>query len=252
MTKNTSWSSVAKWYDNVLEKQEGTYQKELILPNLIRLINIKKNDTVLDLACGQGFFTREFYNAGAKTIGIDVSKELIEIAKKRSNQSINYYACSAYNMPFLKNASIDKILLILAIQNIENVSNVLKECSRILKSSGKIYFVLNHPVFRIPKETSWGFDDVKKVQYRRIDSYLSESRAKIQIHPGSNPTSFTWSFHKPLQFYSKTLYNNGFYISRMEEWNSNKKSEPGPISEAENTARKEIPLFLFMECVKIN
>ena len=249
MAKNTSWDKAAKWYDTFIEEEKGTYQKDLILPNLIRLLSLKKGEALLDLACGQGFFTRSFSNTGAKVIGVDVSDKLISIAKKRS-PSIPYYVSFADNMPFIQESSIDKITIILAIQNIENASPIFKECNRILKHHGKIYLVLNHPAFRIPKETSWSWDEEKKIQYRRIDSYLSESRVKIQLHPGSKPEDFTWSFHRSLQYYSKTLYNNGFYIARMEEWNSHKRSEPGPQSEAENKARREIPLFLFIEAIK--
>ena len=39
--KQTSWGKVADWYDDVLNK-ERSYQKEVILPNLIRLLEIKK------------------------------------------------------------------------------------------------------------------------------------------------------------------------------------------------------------------
>lgn len=248
MNKKTSWGLAADWYDNLLKK-EGTYQKELILPNLARLINFKKNETVLDIACGQGFFTREFAKLGANVIGVDLSKELIDIALKRSSQ-IKYYAGSAENLPFIKNAVIDKITLILALQNIENISGVFSECNRVLKPNGKVYLVLNHPCFRIPKESAWGWDEKGKIQYRRTDSYLSESRAKIQMHPGSNPGSFTWSFHRPLQLFSKILAKNNFCISRIEEWNSHKKSEKGPRSDAEDRARREIPLFLFIEAIK--
>jgi hypothetical protein len=48
------------------------------------------------------------------------------------------------------------------------------------------------------------------------------------------------------------LGKNGFAVSRLEEWNSNRKSQPGPRSKAEDKARKEIPLFMFMEAIKIN
>ena len=67
------------------------------------------------------------------------------------------------------------------------------------------------------------------------------------MHPGDNPKEVTTSFHRPLQFYSKSLFKNGFCITRIEEWNSFKKSEPGPRAQAEDKARKEIPLFLFIE-----
>ena len=250
----TSWGKVAGWYSDLLEKEEGTYQKELILPNLIRLMEIKRGELVLDLACGQGFFSREFLKAGAKVIGVDVSKELIGMAEKISKEQklkIDYKISPADNLSFIKEKSIDKIVIVLAIQNIENVAGVFKECQRVLKSSGKLFLVLNHPAFRIPKQSSWEWDQKTNDQYRRIDQYLSESKIEIQMHPGDRPREKTISFHRPLQYYFKLLGKNGFAVDRLEEWNSNKKSQPGPRAKAEDKIRKEIPLFMFLEAIKI-
>lgn len=85
--KKTSWGKVAEWYSDLLEKQEGTYQKDLILPNLLRLMEIKKGETILDLACGQGFFSREFLKSGAKVMGVDVSRELIHLARELTKKN---------------------------------------------------------------------------------------------------------------------------------------------------------------------
>ncbi len=116
---------------------------------------------------------------------------------------------------------------------------------------GSLFFaVLNHPAFRIPKASSWGWHDKLGVQYRRLDSYLSESQEPIQMHPGDNPREKTLSFHRPLQFYFKALCKNNLFVSRLEEWSSNKTSELGPKKDAEDRARHEFPLFLFLEATK--
>lgn len=247
----TSWGNVADWYDNLIENGNNSYQKKLILPNLIRLLEIKKGEIIVDIACGQGFFTNEFAKKGAKVIGTDISPELINIASEhRSNLTIEYHVSPADNLSFIKNESIDKVIVILSLQNIGNANDVIKEVSRVLKAKGKLFMVLNHPVFRIPKKSSWGWDDKLKIQYRRLDSYLSESKEPIQMHPGEKPWEKTISFHRPLQFYFKTLSKNGFLVSRLEEWNSHKVSENGPKKYAEDKARREFPLFLFLEAVK--
>ena len=82
--KDTSWGKVADWYDELLEEKTGTYQTEVILPNILRLLDLKKGETILDLACGQGFFSREFSKLGANVIGVDLGKQLVEIAQKKS------------------------------------------------------------------------------------------------------------------------------------------------------------------------
>lgn len=248
MGNSTSWGNVANWYNNLLEKDENSYQKTLILPNLIRLVKAKKENVILDLACGQGFFAREFAKSGAKVIGVDIAPELIEIG--RQDKSVEYHVLPAHKLDFLQDQSIDKVLIALSLQNIENVNEVIKEVSRVLKPKGKLFIVLNHPAFRVPKKSSWGWDEKLKVQYRRLDGYLSEAKEQIQMHPGDKPWEKTISFHRPLQFYFKALYKNGLFVSRLEEWTSHKISEAGPKKEPEDLARREFPLFLFLGAVK--
>ncbi len=248
---NTSWGKVADWYDEMLEEEASTYQKELILPNLARVCSIQKGDTLLDLACGQGFFSRAFAAAGATVIASDIASELIALAKEKPSKNITYHTAPADAVPFVKNNSIDKAIIVLALQNIENLNGTLAECARVLKGNGSLFIVLNHPCFRVPKESSWGFDESAKIQYRRIDRYLSESKVKIQMHPGDKPKEATISFHRPLQVYMKAFSKHGFAIGRLEEWNSHKTSEKGPRQEAEDRARKEIPLFMMLEAKRI-
>ena len=225
--RKTSWGNVASWYDDLLNKG-GTYQEEVILPNLLKLMEIKNTDNVLDLACGQGFFTQAFTKYADKVVGVDISKELIEIAKKQNIQNIDYKVSSATDLSFINNKSLDKISIILALQNIDSMLQVFRECYRTLKPQGRLYIVLNHPSFRIPRKSEWGYDDKKKVQYRRVEKYLSEIMTNIDMNPGEKmikKKKYTVSFHRPLQSYSKVLHNTGFFISQIEEWISNKKSQ---------------------------
>ena len=251
--KKTSWGEVANWYDQLLGKND-TYQKQVILPNLIRLMSIKKTDTVLDIACGQGFFAREFSKMANSVIGVDVSKELIKIAQEQKVNNINYFVSSADKLSFIKDGSVDKISIILALQNIDNLASVIKECSRVLKNRGNLYIVLNHPAFRVPQKSSWGYDEKRGIQYRRIDRYLSEIMVNIDMNPGEKVKKnkkYTVSFHRPLQVYLNSLNSSGFLVSNFKEWISNKKSQNGPRKKAEDIARKEIPMFACIEAIKI-
>jgi ubiquinone/menaquinone biosynthesis C-methylase UbiE len=249
---DTSWNRVASWYDELLTTDSDSYQTKVIAPNILRILDLKKGELVYDLACGQGYFSNIFYKSGAQVIGSDLSKRLIETAIKNSPKEIRFYNSKAEKASFLKDLSVDVIVIILAIQNIENVSDVFAECKRILKNNGRIVLVLNHPSFRIPQGSDWLFEN--GVQYRKVGQYLSESKISIDMTPGEkNPHKKikTISFHRPLQYYVKLLSKNGFAITRLEEWISHKKSQTGPRQKAEDIARKEIPMFMCLEVKKI-
>ncbi len=248
----TSWGGVADWYDAYLEETGDTYQKQVILPNLLRILDLKAGQKVADVACGQGFFAREFAKLGAKISGADISEELVKLAATRSPKEIKFYATPAHKLFFSRDGEFDSAVMVLAIQNIENPNEVFAEIKRVLKPGGKFILVMNHPAFRVPQKSSWGFDEVSKTQYRRIDNYLSGSKIPILMHPGRGEKSKrTFSYHRSLQDFFKLLNKSGFAVFRLEEWISHKKSGKGPRQKAEDTTRKEIPLFLMLEARKV-
>ena len=216
----------------------------------MRMIGIVKGETVFDLACGQGFFSKAFFDAGAKVFGADAGQELVDFAKKLVPEA-TFRVADSHRLLFLVDGSVDKIAIVLALQNIKKLEETIVECARILKPSGKLFVVLNHPAFRIPRASAWGFDESLGVQYRRIDSYLSESQIQIDMHPGSNKKILTTSFHRPLQSYTKAFAKVGFAVTNTEEWISHRKSQKGPRQKAEDKARNEIPLFMALEIQKL-
>jgi ubiquinone/menaquinone biosynthesis C-methylase UbiE len=250
MNKSTSWGNVASWYDDVVN-DEDSYQGKVILPNLLRIVSAKKGEKILDLACGQGIFSHALSAEGAFVTGIDVSPELISIAKKHSSHNQEFMVMSADNLSKFQDKSFDTVICVLAIQNIERMMDAFREVGRIVKPGGKFVLVLNHPAFRNPGKTHWGYDEKLNTQYRRVDEYISESRVPIEMHPGKDKSDLTYSFHRPLQAYSKSLANAKFAILRIEEWMSHKESEKGPRKVAEDRARREFPLFMCLECIKL-
>ncbi|HRY30966.1 MAG TPA: class I SAM-dependent methyltransferase [Candidatus Paceibacterota bacterium] len=261
-SQKTSWGNVADWYDQHLSEAD-TYHAKVIMPNLLRLINLKPDESLLELGCGQGFFLEKLSTFSKNLTGVDVSGELIALAKRKNSQ-INYLVASAGDETILLGKTFDVITVILALQNIKNLPAVARNLSRLLKETGRIYIVLNHPAFRIPQHSDWIYDDKKKIQSRKVDLYLSQVEIPINMNPGqtarrfdekspvrSSENKMTWSFHRSLQDYSKIFAKNSLVISKIEEWISHKKSEPGQRSRAEDSARREFPLFMCLELKKL-
>lgn len=248
--KNTSWGGVSKWYDGVVNNNDS-YQQQVILPNLTRMLDLKKGDVVLDMACGQGLFSHETAKYVSYVTGFDIAEDLINIAKQKAGKNERFLVSSADEVFPFENGEFDKVFCVLAIQNIKNLSNVLRETSRVLKQGGKAVFILNHPAFRVPQESDWGFDEAKKAQYRKVFGYMSEKTVSIVMNPGKGGDKKTVSFHRPLQTYFKEFAKNSLAVTRLEEWISHKESQTGPRKTAEDKARKEIPMFMALEIVRI-
>ncbi len=248
--QKTGWGKVAQWYDKHLG-DEDTYHAKVVLPNLFRLIDLQKNQSLLELGCGQGYFLEKLFEKSENMTGVDIGKELIDIAQKK-NPNIKYLVASADDQTILEGEKYDIIIVVLALQNMKDLNKVVDNISRLLSDDGRVYLVLNHPAFRIPQYSDWVFDTEKHLQSRRVDAYMSTFDISIDMNPGKqDKKNMTQSFHRPMQVYSKSFARHNFAITKIEEWISHKESEKGPRQEAENKARKEFPMFMCLEFKRV-
>lgn len=245
MLKNTSWGNVADWYSGHLSGGD-TYHEKVLLPNVLRLLQNTKGMRVLEIGCGNGFFARAIAKEGAEVDASDISPELIANAKDHK-EKVRCFVSSAEKLSFAKDGTYDVVLAVLSLQNMERLDAVSREVRRVIKPEGRFLCVLNHPTFRIPKHSSWGWDEELKTQFRRVDAYMTPHKVEIDMHPGKREKKQTYSFHRSLQDHFKALAKAGFAVTRLEEWISHKKSGKGPRQAAEDRARKEFPLFLAIE-----
>lgn len=207
---------------------------------------------LLDLACGQGVLARHLPKNTAYT-GIDIAPSLIKAAKQSSENPKHQFLVGDVTkpLPLKKPVSFTHATIILALQNIEHPNVVFKSAFECLEEHGMLVIVLNHPCFRIPRQSSWQIDEQKKIQYRRIDRYYTSMSIPVQAHPGKGEHSpTTLSFHHPLSDYSRWLRDAGFMIELIEEWCSDKVST-GKAAKMENRSREEFPLFMTLVAKKI-
>jgi len=245
--KSTSWNKVAKWYDESL--RGDNMHTLVVLPGVMRMLAPKRGEKIIDLACGQGQLAGLLVKAGALVAGVDAAPELIKIARTRIKAA--EFFVGDIQRPIPLDEEFDAATCVLALQNVEKIDLVFKEMSQALRSGGRAVVVINHPAFRIPRQTSWEFDNSKQMQFRRVDAYLSENRIPITMHPGERGSAVTWSFHRPMQSYIQAAATAGLVVDGLEEWISPKESRPGARSKAENRARKEFPLFMALRFRKL-
>lgn len=249
--KNTSWSPVAKWYTGIVGDSGHYFHQNVIFPHLKNLLDPKGGESVLDVGCGQGVYARTLPHNVDYT-GIDASKELIAEAKKLTkNAKQTYYVADATKGLPVPADSFNHAVCILAIQNMKDGSGVIAGIGTSLKPSGDLVIVMNHPSFRIPRQSSWGVDAGNKLEYRRVNRYLSPLEIPINAHPGLQDSPMTWTYHQPLEYYVKAIKAAGMWVTDIEEWTSDKVSV-GKAARGENRARSEFPLFLAIKAVKIS
>lgn len=231
MKKDTSWGKVAGWYDKYLES-DNTYHAQVVAPNLIRVVDLKSDESLLELGSEQGYFIEKFSEFSKKVTGVEIGKPLVDIAKKKFPNA-RFLVGNAEDQKILLGEKFDVVTIILAIQNMKDLGAVVKNLNRLVKDDGRVCIVLNHPAFRVPQKSAWGMDEEKKTQYRRVDAYMSEEEIKIDMTPGSRTNKvMTMTYHRPLQVYSKAFGKVGFAITKIEEWISHRKSEAGPYAKA--------------------
>ena len=93
MTKNKSeW--YIDWFNSPfyhqLYKERDYSEATFFMNNLIKHLEIRKDSTALDLACGRGRYSQYLSTLGYKVTGVDISKDNIAEAKKNESNNLNY------------------------------------------------------------------------------------------------------------------------------------------------------------------
>lgn len=251
-SSHTSWQKVGKWYNQSVGESGHYYHQSVILPNVLKLLNFSQNQpaSLLDLGCGQGVLGRHL-PPHVSYVGVDAAAPLIDAAKKFPHPpNHQFILADATRKLSIHHSPFTHATIILALQNMEDPLGVFKNASLLLEKGAPCIIVLNHPCFRIPRQSSWKVDEENKIQYRRIDRYMSPMKIPIQMHPGTGKESpQTLSFHRPISDYCRLLKETGFAIDLIEEWCSTKESQ-GKMAKMENRSREEIPLFMAVVAFK--
>jgi ubiquinone/menaquinone biosynthesis C-methylase UbiE len=251
--QDTSWEHVADWYDRLVGDEGSDYHRNVVLPAAIEMLQPRQQHRVLDLCCGQGVFCRRLADLGvAKVVGIDTSEAMIRAAQARSTApNLRYIQADARNLGPLADGSFDLAACLMSVHDLDNIDALFTNMAAALKPGGQAVIVMMHPCFRIPRQSSWGWDEKFKIQYRRLDRYASELAIPIATHPGSDPSQHTAYFHRPLATYLAALGKAGLAVTDCRELLSHRQSEPGGRSRSENRARREFPVFLALKAVKL-
>jgi len=151
---------------------------------LISKIQLLSNHKLLDVATGTGDvafgFIKKYKNIDV--VGIDIAKNMIEIAKEKSkkfpNYNIDFFEGDAENMNF-ENNSFDAISISFGFRNLSSYDNALSEFYRVLSNNGRV------AILEFSKPTSKWFSPLFKFYFNKVipmlGSFFSKKNAYLYL-----------------------------------------------------------------------
>lgn len=127
-------SKVKDVYDKFWSEDRGGFESYIRNKSLLQFFH--RDELVLDVGCGDGTvgnFLQE--NLGAKVLGIDISKEAVEKAKK---SGLDARVCSSEEKFPFKDQSFDVVFWGDNAEHLFNPGICLKEIKRVLKEKGRL------------------------------------------------------------------------------------------------------------------
>ncbi|MER7755150.1 class I SAM-dependent methyltransferase [Kitasatospora sp. NPDC097643] len=161
--------SVEQQYDQIGEAFEGFKSLPLIqygeVPSFLALVGDVSGRSVLDLACGTGFYSREFKRRGAAEVfGVDISVEMIAAARgieQREPLGLRYEVGDVAELPELER-QFDVALGVQCLNYAEDRASLERMCRNIhqnLVPGGEFFVFAQRPDYQFDCESleKYGF-----------------------------------------------------------------------------------------------
>jgi 2-polyprenyl-3-methyl-5-hydroxy-6-metoxy-1,4-benzoquinol methylase len=129
MSSNISYQK--KLYVGFFEKKEFEDRLKIVFSWILR--NVRKGSKILDVACADGYFSKELVKAGYRVYGCDLSKEILGNAKR---WGIKTKVCNLEKSLPYPPEYFDFVFAGEVIEHIIDTDFFLEECGRVLKKGG--------------------------------------------------------------------------------------------------------------------
>ncbi len=228
-----------------LRETDNNYNNLLEQPAMMNLLPDLMGKTVLDLGCGFGSDCKYFAENGAeKVIGVDISKNMINLAKKNnSDEKIEYINMSMSEISSLKD-TFDLVYSSLAFHYVENFEGLMNDIFHLLNRNGTLLFSQEHPIVTCSVDDSnYYIKDEKGTPCSYVISDYSI--------PGKRKTFWyvdgVEKYHRTFSQIINTVINTGFTVEKAEE----PLPSESAISQRKGLEKEFIkPSFLIIKAIK--
>ena len=207
------WNKIASGYS----KTGGA--KWIRHPWAVKLAGNVKNKKVLELGCGSGVIINKLVEGGAIGTGADYSDKMLEIAganAKKSKLNTKFLLLDVKDLSRLYRKKFDLIIIstvLTTFPSIDDLTKVLSEANKVLKSTGFMIIVEPHPAFDHYMRTS--FINLTSLQGM---NYQAKGKGYVfDMADGEGNQVESIIYHWRFEDYATAIYRSGLYIERMFE-----------------------------------
>ncbi|MDF2883107.1 MAG: bioC 3 [Clostridiaceae bacterium] len=220
------WEQNADFWDDKMGEHSNSFHREIIRPSTEELLEVNAGEEILDIACGNGNFSKRMAALGAKVTAFDYSANLIENAKKRCSfylDKIDFKVIDATNYDELIELGIgcfDKAAANMALMDIADINPLLHGVFKLLKPKGIFVFSVMHPCFQPPRmrhivETEDLGGNIETTNSIQIFNYITpqcfEGNAIVD-----QPVPQLY-YHRPLSELLEQCFKAGFVVNGLKE-----------------------------------
>jgi 2-polyprenyl-3-methyl-5-hydroxy-6-metoxy-1,4-benzoquinol methylase len=219
------WNQNATFWDDCI--QEGNiFHRHLIAPAAERLLEIRPDELVLEVACGNGNFARQLARLGARVVACDFSETFIERARARTTEytdRIEYRVVDATQSDELLALGLhrfDAAVCNMALMDMVTIEPLFGALRLLLKPGGRFVFSIQHPCFNSNAVSQivelMDREGELVTQYTvKVSAYISPATNKgLGIIGQPQPHYY---FHRPLSLLFKLCFQAGFVVDGLEE-----------------------------------
>ena len=141
------WNKAAREYCGSIGNIE-TDLRVIYQPAIDELLARVDGKRILDAGCGEGHYSRRLSSQGAFVTGIDGSKKMIALAKKKKTKTqVDHRVMDLTQKLDFPEREFDIVLANMVFMDIPRVDVAGSEFARILKKDGSLILSITHPCF---------------------------------------------------------------------------------------------------------